>query len=230
MARTARIAPGGFIYHVLNRSVGKIKLFRTQKDYEAFQHCMLEALAVEPMRVLGYCVMPSHWHLLLWPEKAGQLAAFMMRLTNTHVRRWLTAHDLVGSGHLYQGRFKSFPVQDDEHFLTVDRYIARNALRAKLVDRAEQWPWAAVGQGALVEELRVPITTSPVRRPENWLKWVNQPQTAAEEEAIHRCIRQNRPYGDDRWLTRTMGRVGWTEPKPPGRPRIHRKKSGAVPV
>jgi putative transposase len=65
MPRTARIAPGGIVYHVLNRGVGRGKLFRTRKDYEAFLRCLLEAQEKVPMRVLGYCVMPNHWHLLL---------------------------------------------------------------------------------------------------------------------------------------------------------------------
>ena len=149
MPRKSRVAPGGFIYHVLNRGVGKTKLFRSRKDYEAFQRCLIHTSQNAPMRVLGYCVMPNHWHLLLWPAKHGDLARFMMRLTNTHVRRWLTAHQQVGSGHLYQGRYKSFAVQDDDHLTTVDRYVQRNALRANLVARAEQWPWSGVGQSQL---------------------------------------------------------------------------------
>ena len=92
-----------------------------------------QTLGAMPMRVLGYCVMPNHWHPMLWPAKDGELARFMMRLTNTHVRRWLTAPDPIGSGHLYQGRYKSFAMQDDDHLATVARYIERNARRANLV-------------------------------------------------------------------------------------------------
>ena len=136
MPRTARLAPGGIIHRVLSRGVGKTKLFGSQKDYAAFQRCLIEAQQIVPMRVLGYCIMPNHWHLLLWPQEDGELARRMMWLTNTHMRRWLTAHQQVGSGHLYQGRYKSFAMQDDEHFWTVDRYIARNAVRAKMVELA----------------------------------------------------------------------------------------------
>jgi putative transposase len=222
MPRTARIAPGGIIFHVLNRGVGRGKLFRTRKDYEAFQRCLLEAQEKVPMRVLGYCVMPNHWHLLLWPARDGELARFMMRLTNTHVRRWLTAHDQVGSGHLYQGRYKSFAAQSDEHLSTVDRYIARNALRSKLSKRAELWPWSSIGQAVLAAELQVPLSEMPGKRRKDWIDWVNQPQTAAEEAAIRRSIEEGRPYGTDRWIARTMGRLGWREPGKPGRPRKKR--------
>ena len=222
MPRTARIAPGGIIHHVLNRSVGETKLFRSRKDHEAFQRCLIETLEKAPMRVLGYCVMPNHWHLLLWPAEDGELARFMMRLTNTHVRRWLTAHDQVGSGHLYQGRYKSFATQSDGHLSTVDRYIARNALRAKLADRAEKWPWSSIGQSLLPAELRVPLSEMPVKRRRDWLQWVNAPQTRAEEEAIRQCTRCGRPFGDEQWLKRTMHRLGWRDPAKPGRPRKKR--------
>jgi putative transposase len=222
MPRTARIAPGGIIQHVLNRGVGKSKLFRGRKDYEAFQRCLIEAMEKIPMRVLGYCVMPNHWHLLLWPKRDGDLGRFMMQLTNTHVRRWMTAHDEVGSGHLYQGRYKNFAMENDEHLSTVERYIARNAVRAKLVDRAEQWKWSAVGQGALVPDLRVPLTASPQPRRSDWLEWVNLPQTPTEEAAIRACIAQNRPYGDARWLGQVQKRLGWREPGKPGRPKKKR--------
>jgi REP element-mobilizing transposase RayT len=96
MPRTARIAPGGIIYHVLNRGVGRTTLFRSRKDYQAFQRCMIQTLEAVPMRILGYCIMPNHFHLILWPKKDGDLARFMMRLTNMHVRRWLTFHEQVG--------------------------------------------------------------------------------------------------------------------------------------
>jgi putative transposase len=218
MPRTGRVAPGGIIHHVLNRGVGKTKLFRTRKDYEAFQRCLVESLAQVPMRVLGYCVMPNHWHLMLWPRRDGELARFMMRLTNTHVRRWLTAHDQVGGGHLYQGRYKSFAMQDDDHLSTVARYVERNALRANLVTAAELWPWCGVGQGVLPAALRVPLTAWPIPLRSDWIQWLNAPQTAAEEDAIRRCIRENRPYGDVKWIERKMQKLGWREPGTPGRP------------
>jgi putative transposase len=91
--------------------------------------------------------MPNHWHLLLWPERDGELAAFMQRLTITHVRRWQEHRGYAGLGHVYQGRYKSFPVESDEHFWVVARYIERNALRASLVLRAEEWRWSSLWRG-----------------------------------------------------------------------------------
>ncbi len=144
MPRSARLAPGGMVFHVLNRGVGRMRLFRKEADYEAFERVLLETLDLRPMRLCAYCLMPNHWHLVLWPRRDGDLASFMQRLTITHARRWQEHRKLVGTGHIYQGRYKSFPVENDEHFLTVCRYVERNALRAGLVERAEQWSWSSL--------------------------------------------------------------------------------------
>jgi len=85
------------------------------------------------MRLLAYCIMPNHWHLILYPRNSGGLAQFMGWLTNTYTRRWHTKNGTVGQGHLYQGRYKSFLCQDDNHFLTLVKYVERNAKKADLV-------------------------------------------------------------------------------------------------
>uniref|UniRef100_UPI00196B28C2 transposase n=1 Tax=Aquisphaera insulae TaxID=2712864 RepID=UPI00196B28C2 len=106
-----------------------------------------QALARYQMRLLAYCLMPNHFHLLVWPREAGDLSDFMRWLTMTHTQRWHAYHRTVGTGHLYQGRYKSFPVQSVEHFLTVCHYVERNALRAGLVERRSLKGsfWSATG-------------------------------------------------------------------------------------
>jgi putative transposase len=220
MPRTARIAPGGVIHHVLNRGVRKMTLFRGRSDYLAFQQCLLDTMRIVPVPVLGYCVMPNHWHLVLLPEHDGDLARFMLRLTITHVRRWSEHRRTVGEGHVYQGRYKSFPCQSDEHAWTVLRYVERNPLRAKLVERAQEWPWSSLGQELLEEKVRLPLASSPPgARRADWIDWVNLPQTPAEESAIVSCIEKSRPFGSDRWLQRAMRTLGWREQKMRGRPK-----------
>ena len=132
------------VFHVLNRGVGRMKLFRKDADYRAFEAVVEETLDKRPMRICGYCLMPNHWHFVMWPEHDGDLAAFMQRLTITHVRRWQEHRGRVGYGHLYQSRYKSFPVQTDEYFFQVMRYVERNALRANLCDTAESWRWSSL--------------------------------------------------------------------------------------
>src|SRR5690348_16872072 len=127
MPRRARQAPGGVIYHVLNRAAGRQQLFHDDRDYEAFLRTFREALARPrippgegtsgsapdggPVRVLGFCLMPNHWHLVLWPRGDGDLSALMFWVTMTHTQRWRHFRRLVGEGPLYQGRFKCFPIQ-----------------------------------------------------------------------------------------------------------------------
>src|SRR5881394_445180 len=123
MPRTNRVTPGGMVFHVLNRGVGRMRLFRSDSDYMAFENILEKTLAVQPMRVCAYCLMPNHWHLVLWPKRDGELARFMQKLTITHVRRWVEHRHRVGYGGVYQGRYKSFPLQDDAHFTTVVRYV-----------------------------------------------------------------------------------------------------------
>jgi putative transposase len=219
MPRTARIAPGGVIYHVLNRGVGRMKLFRSDKDYAAFLQCLLDTLKVHPIRILAFCIMPNHWHLVLWPRDDGELARFMLRLTITHVRRWVEFRQRVGGGHVYQGRYKSFPAEADEHLANLLRYVERNALRCGLVNKAQDWPWSSLGQGQLPPALRIPLSPWPIERRGDWLRWVNRAETAAELESLRRCIRQSRPYGSERWMRNIAPKLGWREPRKPGRPR-----------
>src|SRR5271157_3109075 len=100
MPRTARVAPGGMVFHVLNRGVARMQLFEKVADYQACKHVLQDTLDQSPMRICTYAVMPNHWHLLLWPECDGELAAFMQRLTITHVRRWQEHRGYAGLGHV----------------------------------------------------------------------------------------------------------------------------------
>jgi putative transposase len=222
MPRTARVAPGGYVFHVLNRGNERRTIFEADGDYLAFLRVMGETLERSPMRICAWCLMPNHWHLVLWPQNDGQLAAFMQRLTTTHVRRWRLFRRSVGHGHLYQGTYKSFPVEQDDHFYTICRYAERNPLRAKLVRRAENWPWSSLGavHHPPAAEKAPALATWPVPRPRSWIDLVNQPQTEAELEAVRTSIQRGRPFGDARWQKQTAKRLGLESTfRPRGRPR-----------
>jgi putative transposase len=162
------------------------------------------------MRVLAFCLMPNHWHLLLWPQHDGDLAAFMQVLTTTHVRRWRAHRASEGKGYLYQGSYKSFPVQSDDHFYTVCRYVERNPLRANLVGRAEAWRWSSLWsrrQSSLPQDYP-PLADWPLPTPADWMALVNQPQTSRELAAIRLSIHRGRPFGERGWRESTAKSLG----------------------
>ncbi len=173
------------------------------------------------MRLLGYCLMPNHWHFVLWPENDGDLGRFMQRLTITHVTRWQKNYNMVGFGHVYQGRFKSFPIETDEHFCQVMRYAERNALRANLVTRAEDWPWSSlwIDQFGSAEH-RAMLSRWPIPRPVKWCQYVNEPQTEAELTALRRSCVRGTPYGSTKWVSQTAQTLGLQATlRKPGRPK-----------
>jgi putative transposase len=206
MPRIARIAPGGMLFHVLNRGVGRMQIFDSDEDFRAFGRVLEETLRVAPMRICAYCWLPNHWHFVLWPERDGDLSSFMQRMANMHTQRWQRAKLQVGYGHLYQGRFKSFPIEDDEHFYAVVRYVERNALRSGLAAHAEDWRW-----GSLYQRVRKASGPSlcdwPLPRPRDWAEQVNTPQTEAEMEAIRRCVRRGSPFGGVGWVEQTAEKL-----------------------
>jgi putative transposase len=135
MGRPLRMARGEFVYHVLNRANGRVPLFNDDGDYAAFDRVLAEACERVSMRMLAYCVMPNHWHLVLWPRQDGALSRFMGWLTLTHTQRWHAQHHTSGHGHLYQGRFKSFAIEQNDHLLTLCRAQCA-ARRARGASRA----------------------------------------------------------------------------------------------
>jgi len=222
MPRTARIAPGGMVFHVINRANARARIFSKEADFAAFERVMQETLEKKPMRVLGYLIMPNHWHLVLWPERDADLAQFMHRLTIAHVRRWHLHRKTVGCGHLYQGTYKSFPVETDEHLLAVLRYVEGNALRAGLVERAEDWRWASLWRWRHPEanDHVPPLTAWPVERPRQWLMQVNRPQPKGELEAVQTSVQRGRPFGSTVWQAATAEQLGLESTfQPRGRPR-----------
>jgi putative transposase len=221
MPRRARQVVGGLLYHVINRGCGRMKLFSKNGDYEAFIRVMFEASARFPnMRLLAYCLMPNHFHLVLKPSVDTELSKFMFWLTMTHVQRWRHAKKLVGLGPLYQGRFKAFAIEADEHFEAVVRYVERNPLRAKLVTRAESWEWSSLfAREREPDKIGALLAEWPILRRADWIRFVNAAQTERDLSEIHTAIRTGKPYGSDAWRQRTARVLGIDlNVRPRGRP------------
>jgi putative transposase len=219
MPRTARASVGGYCYHVLNRGNKRAQVFHDSEDYHDFVKLLLQACARVPMRLISFCLMPNHFHLVLWPIGDGDLGPWMQWLLTTPVHGYRKRYR--GSGHIWQGRFKAFAIEQDEQLLTVLRYVERNPVRAGLVTRAEDWKWSS--QPAWVKPPLVAwLDPVPVPRLGGWLDYVQTPQSEAELAALRRSVERNRPYGSAGWVERTVQELGLESSlRPPGRPRKH---------
>jgi putative transposase len=222
MPRTARASAGNYCYHVLNRGNGRQKVFHKPDDYAAFLRLLIDANCRDDgpaMRLLAYCLLPNHFHLVVWPREDGDLSRWMQWLLTSHVRRY---HRHRGtSGHVWQGRFKAFPIQKDEHLLTVMRYVERNPVRAKTlgVRKAERWPWSSASLPTAGIE-RPALDRGPVARGADWLAWVNEPISEAELYAVRMSLARGRPFGTAAWQKRAAGDLGLEFTlHPRGRPR-----------
>jgi len=221
--RRARSIEGGLVYPILNRSNARMTLFEKDEDYAAFERVLEEAHEREPLRVLAYCVLPNHWHMVVWPKRGPheQVSEFFRWLTVTHTQRWHAHYHTSGTGHLYQGRFKSFPIESDDHLYAVLRYVERNSVRANLTERAEAWRWSSAWRYYNGDdEARQLLADWPISRPRDWRRRVNRAQTRGELDALRRCVRRGQSYGTQPWCQQTIERLGlaWTI-RPRGRPR-----------
>lgn len=221
MSRTARAARADICYHVLTRGNARQTVFHDSADFEALTSLLRRACAERPMRLLAWCLMPNHIHLALQPLGDGDLGSWMQWLLTSHVchhrRRYAT------TGRIWQGRFKAFPIQRDDHLLTVFRYVERNPVRAGLVTDAADWPWSSSSRRH--QENGDPVhldgfpAPSPVDLPRPWNEWVNQPLSEAELAGVRQCTQRERPYGDLAWVHGTVDRLGLRSTlNPRGRP------------
>ena len=199
MGRPLRPTAADVVYHVLNRANSRMTLFEDAGDYAACERVLTQACERISMRVLAYCVMPNHWHLVVWPRQERDLSRFMNWLTLTHTQRWHEHRHTVGEGHVYQGRFKSFPVETSEYLLTVCRYVERNPVRAGLVERAEHWHWSSASARNVIAGHEWPI-----ERPADWRQWVNMDELHEEIAAVRRSVLKGQPYGSEPWVERMV--------------------------
>lgn len=221
MPRTARAAVAGYCYHLINRGNNQSTVFHEHADYAAFLTLIAETQQRIDLPILAACLMPNHVHLVVRPAGDHDLSSWTHLLFTTHVRRYHRKHQTTGR--LWQGRFKAFPIQQDHHLLTVMRYVERNALRAGLVARAEHWHWSSLRWRALQATWSIDLTPSPVPLPENWIAYVNEPQTPAEVESIRTCVQRQRPFGAEHWVEREAHELGLLQSVAPiGRPRVKR--------
>ena len=205
MPRTARAIVPDYCYHVINRGNQKATVFHQRADFEQFLALIARAQQRLHLPLLAVCLMTNHIHLVVRPTNAVDVARWMHWVFTTHVR-WHHAK-YATTGRIWQGRFKAFVIQQDHHLLTVMRYVERNALRAKLVERAEDWEWGSLAWRR-IRQPPVALTESPAPLPSYWRQLVNEPQTAAELAEIRACVNRQRPFGDEDWVALQARELG----------------------
>lgn len=223
MARSLRVNVGDHVYHVINRANGRFTIFESDAFYLDFEYLLNEMRETYDMRILAYVLMPNHWHLLLYPRNDGDLSTCMRWLGTAHTRRYHAQTETVGHGHLYQGRYKSFLVEDDFHLLTVLKYIERNPIRAKLTQAAENWRWGSAcrrTQGTAKEKML--LADSPVPLPRSYRSWINEPEPSEALSEIRHAIVKSIPYGTGSWRERMVKQHNLEQTlRYPGRPRAN---------
>lgn len=221
MPRTDRIDLADHLYHVINRANGRMQIFNKKQDYQLFEELLTEAKELTDMRILAYCIMPNHWHLVLSPRNDGDLSIFMHWLSTTHTRRVHVATKTIGAGHLYQGRYKSFIVEDDNYLLALIKYVERNPVRAKLVRQCELWQWGSAWRrinGS--REQKKLLDPSPTPLPHGYLKWINSTEKEDDLLEIRNAVNRGVPYGGERWVDRMIAKHHLESTvRPQGRPR-----------
>jgi putative transposase len=202
------------VAHVLSRGNARATVFHSANEYEDFIALLDEARVAHDVELYAFCLMPNHFHLVAHVDEGQALSEMMQWWLTSHVRRHHRRHG--STGHVWQGRFKSFPVQEDEHLLTVLRYVLRNPCRAQLVTEPWQWRWSSLRFAWM-------ITPWPVQPPQNLGDWLScMPDEDADE--VRRSVRRGAPFGDEAWQTRAA-RTWGLEPslRPRGRPRLERQ-------
>jgi putative transposase len=228
MPRTARASVGGLCYHVLNRGNARRQVFFKDGDYQAFLKALGQSCEAVPLRVLGYCLLPNHFHFVVWPRADGDLSRWMHWLLNAHVRRYHQHYH--SSGHLWQGRCKAFPIAHDEHLLTALRYVERNAVRAGLAECAEAWPWSSARWALPGAQPPAYGELGPAPRPAAWLARVNRPLAETELAQLRHSVVRGTPLGPTPWVQATAERLGLQATlRPRGRPRKQGEGSGNGP-
>jgi putative transposase len=199
MPRIPRGQQAGYAYHVINRGNGRATVFHKDQDYEAFLSILSLAKARHPVKLFAFCVMPNHFHFVLEALHQRSLSQFMQWLLTSHVRRYHTHYG--GSGHIWQGRFKSFPIQRDGHLLTVLRYVLQNPVRSDLAASVDAWPWSSWRRRELADPC-------PVEPDADWVEKIDDPLSAQQLISVRESVNRQRPFGELAWQTKTASQFG----------------------
>jgi putative transposase len=217
MSRPHRLLPAGFVYHIINRANEGARMFASGKDFDSFLDMVRETSRRIAMRICAFCLMPTHWHFVMWPSEDGAVSAYVHYLSTLHAVNYRRLHGRIGRGHVYQGRFRSFPVEGSHYYYNLVKYVESNARRSGLVERAEGWRWSSLHDRANGSSL---VTPGPLVLPSNWIDIVNASPRRDELESLRACTRSGLPYGSPLWISEAAAAQGFAPAlRPSGRPR-----------
>ena len=199
MPRPLRQIPDNSVQHVLNRGNRRAAIFHQEADYERFTNLLADASERVPMRLLAFCLMPNHWHLVVWVKRGDQLSAYMQWLASLHVQQHHRTYGTRGLGHLYQARYRNFIVEHESYLYSVLRYVEANARTGNLVQRAQDWRWSSAARVGSADG-RALLSDWPAPRPRNWIDYLTNGIPKEELLRLRESARRGTPYGSDSWV------------------------------
>lgn len=221
MSRILRVDVSGEVYHVINRANGRMCIFPTDADYQHFENLLKEAQKKFDIQILAYTIMPNHWHLVLSTKKDGDLSKCMHWLTLTHTQQYRVKKQTVGEGHLYQGRYRSFLVSQDQYLVQLIRYVEQNPLRARLVKNSADWKWGSLPiRMGLRTNINNFIGELPTNLPYDYVRWVNELDDKGKLEEIRASVDKGKPLGKQEWVEKMTDKFKLHSLfRPKGRPK-----------
>jgi putative transposase len=222
MPRQSRNDVSGEVYHVINRANARISIFESGGDFDAVIASLEETLKMIPLEIFSFCIMSNHWHFAVRSRFDGDLGRFFGKFTQKFTQRWHKYHQTVGSGHLFQGRFKSFLVQTDSYFIQLMKYIEANPLRAGMVPKAEEWKWGSlylrINNVGMANDILKPW---PVGMPNDYLLSVNEPLRKVFLDQVRNSVVRGRPLGTMEWVQKKVDDYGLESTiREPHRPKL----------
>jgi putative transposase len=190
---------GGGVAHVLSRGNNRARVFHSPHEYDSFVKLLDEARLEYNVDLYAFSIMPNHFHLVVRVDEVAQLSGMMQMWLTKHATRYHLTHG--SCGHVWQARFKSFPIQADGHLLTVLRYVLLNPCRASLVQHPWEWRWSSLRNGWMIKswpvEPGMPISA-----------WLKDSDSAERLELLRRSLRRGAPFGDEAWREETARVLG----------------------
>ena len=214
MARLARVVVSDVPHHVTQRGNRRQPTFFSDSDYEAYLDLMAEWCRRHGVEVWAYCLMPNHVHLVATPPTEAALAHAIGEAHRRYTRRVNFREGW--RGHLWQGRFASFPM-DEEHLYRAVRYVELNPVRARLVRAPWRYRWSSAAAHLEGKDGQLVRVAPMLERVGDWRDFLAEGLSIAEADDLRRHERSGRPLGNEGFVVRLEGLLGRIlRPQKPG--------------